>query len=117
MKFLLDVHISYKLGKALRNYGYETVHVNTILDSWFTDDATIAGFADKEDYTVISKDSDFRNSYLIKKSPKKLIKVNLGNITNDDLIKIFQDNLDDIVKLNSLSQFMVEIDVDMIRVL
>jgi predicted nuclease of predicted toxin-antitoxin system len=117
MKFLLDVHISYKLGKALRNFGYEAVHVNTILDRWFTDDITIACFADKENYTLISKDSDFRNSYLIKKSPKKLIKVNLGNISNDDLIQIFHDNLEDIVKLNSLSQFMVEIDVDMIRVL
>ncbi len=66
MRFLLDVHMSYKLGKELEKHGYETVHVNTILDKWYTDDITIAGFADKENYAVITKDADFRNSYLIK---------------------------------------------------
>ncbi len=67
MKFLLDVHMSYKLGKELEKHGYETVRVNTILDKWYTDDITIAGFADKENYAVLTKDADFRNSYLIKK--------------------------------------------------
>ena len=66
MRFLLDVHMSYKLGKELEKHGYETVRVNTILDKWYPDDITIAGFADKENYAVITKDADFRNSYLIK---------------------------------------------------
>lgn len=37
MKFLCDVHISYKVCKFLEQYGHQAIHVNTILDKWFTD--------------------------------------------------------------------------------
>ena len=32
MKFLCDVHISYKLVSHLKSMGFETIHVNDILD-------------------------------------------------------------------------------------
>ncbi len=32
MKFLCDVHISFKLVKNLRYLGYDVFHVNEILD-------------------------------------------------------------------------------------
>ena len=41
MKFLCDVHISYKLSKAISDLEHETIHVNNILDKWFTKDADI----------------------------------------------------------------------------
>lgn len=73
MKFLCDVHISYKLVNHLRLLGFEVIHVNEILDKWITSDSKICNFADQNDLVVITKDSDFRNSFYIKKSPKKLI--------------------------------------------
>ena len=75
MKFLCDVHISYKLSKKIESLGFESIHVNFILDKWFTSDTEIAKFADSNDYILISKDADFKNSYLINKLPKKLIKI------------------------------------------
>jgi hypothetical protein len=42
MKFLCDVHISYKLMIALNKLGFDCIHVNNILDKWFTKDAAIA---------------------------------------------------------------------------
>lgn len=44
MRFLCDVHISYKVAKYLSEAGYETVHVNQILDSWNTKDRDICKF-------------------------------------------------------------------------
>lgn len=41
MKFLCDVHISYKVVSFLTGLGYETVHVNQILDKWLTKDKDI----------------------------------------------------------------------------
>lgn len=66
--------------------------------------------ADANNLIVITKDSDFRNSYFIRKTPKKLIKINLGNISNTDLIKIFTEIIDTIVKIDSLPHFLVEIE-------
>jgi len=58
------------------------------------------------------KDSDFWNSYFIKQTPKKLIKINLGNIPNHELITIFAENIHAIQKLDSKPNFLLEIDKD-----
>jgi predicted nuclease of predicted toxin-antitoxin system len=115
MKFLCDVHISYKLVKHLRLLGFEVIHVNEILDKWITSDSKICNFADQNDLVVITKDSDFRNSFYIKKSPKKLIKINLGNISNQELIQIFSANLQHFRVLNNNEMFIVEIDKSSIQ--
>lgn len=112
MKFLCDVHISYKLVNHLNSLGFEAIHVNQILDKWLTSDKKICDFADKENYIVISKDADFRNSFYIEKTPAKLIKISLGNISNTQLIQIITDNLPKIQKLNDYSSFIVEINMN-----
>ncbi len=109
MKFLCDVHISLKLVNHLKSLGLEAVHVNEILDKWNTTDNKICEFADKNDFIVITKDSDFRHSFYIKKSPKKLIKINLGNISNIELIQIISENLNHIETLNNQPMFIIEV--------
>jgi hypothetical protein len=39
MQFLCDVHISYKLVNAIESLGFKCIHVNAILDKWYTKDA------------------------------------------------------------------------------
>lgn len=112
MKFLCDVHISFKLVNFLNSKGFECVHVNAILNKWFTEDKLIAKYADENDCILITKDADFRDSYFIKNTPKKLVKINLGNISNIDLIKIIDSNLDKMVALNCNDNFIIEIDID-----
>ena len=88
----------------------------TILDKWYFKDADIATFADHNNYIIITKDADFRNSFYINKTPKKLIKINLGNITNIELIKIVSENIE---KFNQIaiaySNFIIEIDTENIN--
>ncbi len=115
MKFLCDVHISHKLVNHLKLLGFEAIHINNILDSWNTSDIKICEFADLNDFIVITKDSDFKNSFYIKKSPKKLIKISLGNISNVDLIQIISENLKHFETLNNQSPFIVEIDKSFIQ--
>ncbi len=71
MKFLCDVHISYKLCKYLITNGYSCIHINSILDKWHTTDNDICRYADAKDYVVITKDKDFRGSHIFRKTPKK----------------------------------------------
>ncbi len=117
MRFLCDVHISYKFVKYLVSLGFEVTHVNKILDKWFTKDKEICDYADAHDLILITKDSDFRDSFFINNSPKKLIKINLGNISNQELIQIISDNIGSISKLSTKSSFLIEIDKDDIFVI
>ncbi len=112
MKFICDVHISHKLVKHLKALGYESFHVNDLLHKWYSTDKEISAYADLHNLILITKDYDFKNSYFINQTPNKLIKINLGNISNEELIRIVSDNLAAIAKLNNENRFLVEIDRD-----
>lgn len=114
MKFLCDVHISYKIVHYLNSCGYDTIHINSVLDKWYTKDRDISEYADNHDYIIITKDADFRDSHYIKKSPKKLIKVNLGNISNTELIHILSEVISSAEKIKALPLFLIEIDKNFI---
>lgn len=112
MKFLCDVHISYKIVSHLTSHGFNTIHVNEILEKSATKDSDICKYADENDLIVLTKDSDFRDSYFIKQTPKKLIKINLGNISNQELKNILSANLASIQKISTRKHFLLEIDKD-----
>lgn len=114
MKFLCDVHISYKISQHLKSLGFEVLHVNEILDKWHTRDKEICKYADLNDFVVVTKDSDFRDSYFINNTPKKLIKINLGNISNHHLMEILSENIDSIQRLNMKLSFLIEVEIDSI---
>ena len=62
------------------------------------------------DLILITKDQDFRISHLISHKPNKLIKINLGNISNTALIETFENHLDWIKEVNnSTESFMIEV--------
>lgn len=93
MKAICDVHISYQLVKFLCERGIETIHVNSLPQKSETPDAILAEYADEHDMVLITKDEDFKNSHLVKSKPAKLIRITLGNISNKDLVEIFDKNL------------------------
>lgn len=112
MKFLCDVHISYKIVRYLKSSGFEALHINEILDKWHTKDQDICHYANKNDLIVLTKDADFKNSFLISNTPNNLVKVNLGNISTLALIDIISINLKAIQHLNSSGGFLIELDQD-----
>ena len=94
MKILCDVHISYKIVRFFKNKGIEAIHVNELPDKWFTKDAVISRLADADGFTVISKDVDFKNSHFVQNTPLRLIRVALGNISNAELLTIFDTHFE-----------------------
>nr|NQU93147.1 DUF5615 family PIN-like protein [Bacteroidota bacterium] len=112
MKFLCDVHISYKLVAHLKAHGFDSIHVNDILNKSASKDSEICQYADENGFVVITKDADFRDSHFVKRTPKKVIKINLGNIANEELKTIFSENFEYLKKLDSMEIFLVEIDTD-----
>ena len=116
MRFLCDVHISIQLCKRLSEAGHNCQHVNRLPERWHTSDQDIARFADLEDRILITKDSDFRDSCILHSSPRKLIKVSLGNIPHASLNRLLLSHLDAIEQLDKKGRFLIEVDLDRLSV-
>ncbi|MBS4029249.1 MAG: DUF5615 family PIN-like protein [Ignavibacteriales bacterium] len=97
MKVLCDVHIAYKVVSFFVSKGIEALHVNSILDKWKSKDKDICMYADANNFAVLTKDSDFRDSHFLRGTPKKVIKVNLGNISTNILVSIVDENISTLI--------------------
>ncbi len=116
MDFLL--HLPISLSKFLsKQANCTSVHVNQILQKWHTSDSEICKYADENNLVVISKDSDFKNSHFINKAPKKIIRVTLGNITNEEVLLLFNKYLPFILPLSSKTDFYIEIGKEQIIII
>src|SRR3954452_8249601 len=60
-------------------------------------DTGIAQFADSDGRVAVTKDRDFRDGHLLARSPRRLLVVATGNITNAALLALFRDNLNVVV--------------------
>jgi len=58
---------------------------------------------------LISKDEDFVNSHFLMGKPARLIRITLGNIPNQQLIEIFDQNLLLIVNSMNTDKCYIEI--------
>lgn len=113
MRFLSDVHITIKLSKRLEQLGHLSEHVNNMLDKWHTQDRDIIKYIDSHEGILITKDQDFRSSFLLNRTPRKLIKINLGNISNEALLHKIETNIDRISEMDEQhASFMIEINKD-----
>ncbi|SFS71593.1 DUF5615 family PIN-like protein [Mucilaginibacter polytrichastri] len=115
LNFLVDVHLPISLSKFLDKHPKcSSTHVNQILQKWNTTDTEICNYADANLMIVITKDSDFKDTHFIKQTPKKVIKVALGNISNNDLLDIFEKYLSFILSLTLKESFYIEISKEQI---
>lgn len=111
MKFLVDAQLPARLAWLLGDDGHDAVHTSLLPDGNRTSDAEIARRADAEDRVVVTKDRDFRNSHLLRSTPRRLLIVATGNVTNDKLLALFSAHLDAIVTGLNEGAF-VELDHD-----
>jgi len=118
MNFLLDVHLPISLSKFLDNKPECTaVHVNRLLQKWNTTDNEICRYADENNLVVITKDEDFKNSHFVKKTPKKIVRITLGNIGNSELILVFDKYLPFILSAVQKNSFYIEVNRDQLLII
>jgi predicted nuclease of predicted toxin-antitoxin system len=73
----------------LRDAGHDTIHTLDLPDRNRTTDAEIDELSIRDRRVVITKDTDFVNSFLLFGRPYKLLLVTTGNIANADLERLF----------------------------
>ena len=93
MKFLLDALLPRSLCAALTAAGHESRHTLDLPNGNGTNDRAISDLADKEEWIVMSKDSDFVVSHLLYRKPRQLLQISTGNITNRELEHLLLSNL------------------------
>ncbi|MBP7478781.1 MAG: DUF5615 family PIN-like protein [Chitinophagales bacterium] len=99
MKFLVDANLPFKLAINLRGKGFDVIHTDNLPNKEQSTDQEIRKISQEQDRIVISKDSDFLDSHLILGSPRKFLYISTGNIINRDLMKLIENNLDNIIDL------------------
>jgi predicted nuclease of predicted toxin-antitoxin system len=99
MKFLVDAQLPKLLAALLQDKGYDAIHTSNLEMQNRTLDKEINLISIQQKRVVITKDSDFLESFLINGQPYKLLLDTTGNITNKELEILFLSSLDQLSDL------------------
>jgi predicted nuclease of predicted toxin-antitoxin system len=106
MKFLIDAQLPVRLARFLQTAGYDVIHTKDLPQQNSTSDNQINEISLQQKRIVISKDSDFVNSFLTMQKPYKLLLITTGNISNSELEAIFVNQLSRLVNLFEIHQYI-----------
>jgi predicted nuclease of predicted toxin-antitoxin system len=99
MKFIVDVQLPYSVAGFLKDNGFDALHTNDLPDKERICDNYIRELSQRENRTVITKDRDFIDSFVLKSVPEKLLVITTGNIRNKELLSLLKRNLNIIIKM------------------
>lgn len=100
MRMLFDQHLSYRLVARLAdifpNSSYSSSHFLARAE-----DTAIWELARSQGYTIVTKDTDFRNLSLLRGSPPKVIWLRVGNCSTDKIEDLLRGHLQIILDLEN----------------
>jgi predicted nuclease of predicted toxin-antitoxin system len=97
MNFLVDAQLPIDLSELFNKKGHDSIHTSQLPDKNLTSDSYIRVLSIKEERVVVTKDSDFYDSYILKKEPHKVVFVRTGNQKTGTLIDLFTNRFDQII--------------------
>lgn len=106
MNFLVDAQLPRRIAAWLRDQGHDAVHTLDLPEGNRTTDQAIIERSGREQRTVITKDADFVDSFLVRHEPEKLLLISTGNITNVELQRILVPNLPRIIEAFDSADFV-----------
>jgi predicted nuclease of predicted toxin-antitoxin system len=99
VKFIVDAQLPKSLSDFLKSKNHDSIHTLDFSTQNKTTDIQIVNLSVKEGGIVITKDTDFLESFLLSGKPPKLLLITTGNIKNSALIGIFQSQIAILSKL------------------
>lgn len=73
------------LATYLRWKGFDAIHTTHFPEGHLLQDADITKITIEEDRIIVTKDSDFPDSFFLKGPPPRIVYLRLGNIRNREL--------------------------------
>jgi predicted nuclease of predicted toxin-antitoxin system len=98
VNFLFDAQLPRRLAVRLRELGHDAIHTLDLPRANQTTDLEITELSVRQSRVVVTKDSDFVDSLLLRGQPWRLLLVTTGNIRNDELEVLFLANLEAAIK-------------------
>ena len=98
MKLLFDENLSPKLVAKCADTFPACAHVS-LLGLEGHPDSEIWDYARENEFTIVSKDSDFYHRSVLIGPPPQLVWLRLGNCTSDEIVNLLQRNQHKIVEL------------------
>ncbi len=96
MKLLFDENLSHRLCTLLSREFPFPAHVRDFnLQS--ADDLTVWEFARLNDYTIVSKDSDFHQRSFVYGHPPKVVWLQAGNASTAQIAEMLKSHVSDLV--------------------
>ena len=89
MKALFDANLSPALVKALDLQFPNSAHVRDVGLRTATDDE-IWNYSKVNEFTIVSKDTEFRERSFVKGAPPKVIWLDVGNAGTDEIIALVE---------------------------
>lgn len=105
--FIVDTQLPPLLAQFLVSKGYDAIHTTAFPDGHLLKDQEIVRIAIEESRTIVSKDRDFLDHYLLRGAPPKVILLQFGNIHNQELLTYFDKNLEQMVGLLSQGAHLI----------
>lgn len=97
MKLLLDENLSRRIVPLLQQDYPGSSHVG-LLGLEQKDDREVWAFAKDNDYVIVTKDDDFQGLLALFGYPPKVIRLRMGNCSNQRVGSVLLDNLAAITK-------------------
>lgn len=91
MRLLFDQNISFRIIKKLIDLFPDCKHVSDcgLMDK---DDLDIWKYAKKNNYSIVTFDSDFYDMSIINGHPPKIIWIRSGNLLTEEIVKLMMRN-------------------------
>lgn len=93
MKLLIDAHLPKRLANQLREIGHDVKHTRDLAQQNRTPDHEMNAISLRESRIVVTKDSDFVNSFFAQNKPYKLLLISTGNISNSELEELISTTI------------------------
>lgn len=97
MKFLVDAQLPIRLAYTLTAAGHDCIHTTDMRAGNRSTDLEVSALADSDDRVVVSKGHDFRAGHLLRRTPRRLLIVATGNISNRELLQLFGVHLREMI--------------------
>ncbi len=82
MNFLVDAQLPPRLALLLSSMGHDSIHTLDLPEKNRVQDEVLCQLALSEQRVLVTKDSDFVDSFLLRGLPPKWLFVTTGNIPN-----------------------------------
>jgi predicted nuclease of predicted toxin-antitoxin system len=98
MKFLMMLNFHDVSLTSYARQDLKQLHTLDLPEGNRTTDQALITFSLTQHCVAVTKDSDFVETFLLRHEPWKLLLVSTGNIDNDELLRLFHLNIDQLTE-------------------